>query len=186
MALLGTKADFSQNDPRWSGVKLGFSSWENLGRFGCLVTAFANVAQAQGTDLNPAGVNNELKRRGLFVRDVYGEVADVAGYAALSAVAPHSKFVEQKNWPANVVAPFSYFDVRSSTNTEIIVMIDYHPEQSGIQSHYCRVIGLNAAKNDIEIIDSWDGKRKWLSSISGRVGKKPNQIIWTAGKYQKV
>lgn len=186
MALIGTKADFSQNDARWAGNLLGFSSWEKMGLYGCLVTAFANVAQAQGTDLDPATMNAALKTRGLFVRDSYGEVADVAGYAALASVAPHSKFVEQKNWPADKVAPFDYFDVRNTTDTEIIVMLDYHPEKAGVQSHYCRVIGLNAAHNDIEILDSYTGKRVWLSSIATRTGKKANQIIWTAGKYQKV
>ena len=65
-------------------------------------------------------------------------------------------------------------------------MLDYHPERSGVQSHYCRVIGLNSTKNDIEIVDSWDGKRKWLSSIAKQGGKQANQIIWTAGKYRKV
>jgi hypothetical protein len=186
MSLIGTNADFSQNNPVWSNQLLGYSTWEKMGPFGCLVTAFANVAQAQGGDFDPTSMNNALKANGLYVRDYYGQVADVAGYYALSAIYPHSHFVEQKNWPANEVAPFSYFDVRSSTNTEIIIMLDYHPETAGIQSHYCRVIGLNDAKNDIEIVDSYTGKRIWLSALSSRVGKKANQIIWTAGKYQKV
>lgn len=184
--MASTKADFSQTDPRWANVKLGFSSWENFARFGCLVTAMANVAQAQGYDIDPVGVNNELKRTGQFVRDMYGEVADINGYAALSVIAPHSKFVEQKNYPGNTVAPYSYFDVRNTTDVEIIIMIDYHPETAGIQNHYVRVIGLNAARNDIEIVDSYDGKRKWLSTIAAQGGKTAAQIIWTAGKYQKV
>lgn len=180
-----TKADFSQNDLRWKFKKLGSSSWETIGMYGCFVTAMANVAQAQGADFTPASLNDTLKTRGLFLRDSYGQMADTS-YAALSAVAPHSHLIEQKNWPGTAVAPFSYFDVRKSTTTEIIVKLDYHPEKAGVQSHFVRVIGLNAAKNDIEIVDSWDGKRKWLSSISAKGGKKPNQIIWTAGKYQKV
>lgn len=184
--MASTKADFSQNDSKWAGTLLGYSTWEKMGPYGCLVTAFANVAQAQGMDFDPASMNQALKDHGQFVRDVYGQVADVAGYGALSVVAPHSKFVEQKNWPATEVAPFSYFDVRNTTNTEIVIMLDYHPETAGIQSHYCRVIGLNDAKNDIEIVDSYTGKRIWLSVLASRVGKKANQIIWTAGKYQRV
>lgn len=185
MALLGTKADFSQTDPRWSGVKLGFSSWENLGRFGCFITAMANVAQAQGSDVTPVDINNLLKQRGGFVRDSYGEVADTF-YSGLGNLNLHSRFVEQKNWPGNVVAPASYFDVRNTVDTEIIVKLDYHPEQAGIQSHFCRVIGLNAAKTDVEIVDSYTGKRVWLSSIAAKGGRNPFQIIWTAGRYQRV
>ena len=186
MTLIGTKADFSQNDPRWNNTLLGFSSWEKMGPFGCLVTAFANVAQAQGSDFDPNTMNAALKTHGLFMRDSYGEVADIAGYSALSACAGHSKFVEQKNWPGTVVAPAYYFDVRSSVDTEIVIMLDYHPETSGVQSHYCRVIGLNDAKNDLEIVDSFTGKRVWLSSIASKGGKSPFQIVWTAGRYQKV
>lgn len=181
-----TNADFSQNDSRWSNNLLGFSSWEKMGPYGCLVTAFANVATAQGDTVNPAQMNDSLKAHGLFVRDSYGQIADVAGYYALGAVAPHSHFVEQKNWPANEVAPAAYFDVRNSVATEIIIMLDYHPETAGIQTHFCRVIGLNAAKTDVEIVDSFTGKRIWLSSISAKGGKNPFQIIWSAGKYQQV
>lgn len=182
---MGTNADFSQNDARWKNVLLGFSNWEKLGPYGCLVASMANVAQAQGSNVTPADINNLLKQKGGFVRDSYGQVAD-SFYEALGYLNLHSHFVERKEWPANKVAPFSYFDVRSSTTTEIIIKLDYHPERAGIQSHFCRVIGLNAAKNDIEIVDSWDGKRKWLSSIAKLGGKKANQIIWTAGKYRKV
>lgn len=181
-----TNADFSQNDGRWSNNLLGFSSWEKMGPYGCFVTAFANVAQAQGMDVDPAGMNQRLKDAGQFVRDSYGQIADVAGYASLGAVAPHSHFVEQVNWPADKVAPADYFDVRSSTSTEIIIMLDYHPETAGVQTHFCRVIGLNEARNDVEIVDSYTGKRVWLSSIASKGGKSALQIIWSAGKYQQV
>jgi hypothetical protein len=182
----GTNSDFSQNDPAWANNLLGFSTWEKMGPFGCLVTAMANVCAAQGQQSTPADVNNLLKVHGLFVRDSYGQVADVAGYAALSAITPHSHFVEQQNWPGNVVAPIKYFDVGSSVNTEVIIMLDYHPEEAGVQSHYCRVIGINAAKTDVEIVDSFTGKRVWLSSIAAKGSKQPLQIIWTAGKYTRV
>lgn len=184
--MASTNADFSQNDPRWANNLLGFSSWEKMGPFGCLVTAFANVAQAQGQDIDPAGMNQALRDHGQFVRDGYGQIADVAGYGALGTVSPHSHLIEQKNWPAAEVAPAAYFDVRSSTAIEVIIMLDAHPEQAGIQSHYVRVIGLSADKKDVEIIDSWDGKRKMLSAYANRGNKNPFQIIWTAGKYQKV
>lgn len=186
MAVIGTHADFSQNDPRWSNDLLGFSAWEKMGPFGCLVDAMANVAQAQGQDFDPNTMNEALKAHGQFVRDQYGQIADIAGYQALSVVAPHSHFVEQQNWPGNVVAPYDYFDVRDTTDVEIICMLDYHPEEAGIQSHYCRVIGLNPTRNDIEIVDSFTGQRVWLSAIAARVGKQANQLIWTAGKYQRV
>ncbi len=184
MTVIGTKADFSQNDVRWKSNLLGFSTWEKLGPYGCFVTAMANVAQAMRKDFTPATMNQKLKEKGLFVRDTYGQVADTS-YEALAAAVPGIKFVERQSWPGSIVAPGSYFDVRNTTNTEIIVMLDYHPETAGVQTHFCRVIGTNAKKDDVEIVDSYTGKRIWLSSISSRVGKKGLQIIWSAGKYQK-
>lgn len=180
-----TKADFSQNDPRWKNTLLGFSSWEKLGPYGCFVTAMANVAQAQGSDVTPVDINNLLKSRGGFTRDSYAQIADT-WYEALSTLGLHTQFVERKEWPGTVVAPISYFDVRSSTNTEIIIKLDYHPEKADVQSHFCRVIGINAARNDVEIVDSYTGKRVWLSSIASKGHKSALQIIWSAGKYRKV
>lgn len=184
--LIGTNANFSQNDPRWQAAFLGFSGWETLGRFGCAMAAGANILQAQGLGVTPSEVNDLLKARGQFVRDSYNQIADFAGYQAFGVISPHTHFVESKVWDKATVAPIDYFDVRMSTDIELMVEIDYHPDITGVQTHFCRVIGINAAKNDIEIVDSWDGKRKWLSSIAAQGGKKALQIIWSAGKFQKV
>lgn len=181
-----THADFSQNDPRWKSHLIGFTTSETMGLYGCLIDAAANVITAQGDTMTPDDVNNALKARGDFVKDSLGQIGDVAGYSAIGSLSPHTHFVEQKSWPANVVAPIEYFDVGASVTTEVIVEIDYHPETSGEQSHYCRVIGVNAARNDVEILDSYTGQRVWLSSIASKGGKKPLQIIWGAGKFQQV
>lgn len=186
MSGIGTNSDYSQQDSRWAKTLLGFGTSETIGLYGCLVDAMANVASAQGQQMTPLDVNNALKAHGLFVRDSLGQIADVAGYYALGAITPHSHYVEQVNWAANQVAPISYFDVGASVSTEVIVEIDYHPEEAGLQTHFCRVIGINAAKNDVEIVDSFTGERVWLSSIASKGGKKPLQIIWSAGKFSKV
>lgn len=196
MSGTGTHSDYSQNDPAWKDHLIGFSTGvvesgiklETFGLFGCFEAAMANVASAQGEQINPSQVNDALKAHGLFKRDAYGQIADIAGYSALAAITPHSHFIEQKNWPANIVAPAAYFNVEASTTTEIIIMIDSHPEEAGIQSHYVRVVGLANNGSDIEIVDSWDGQRKLLSTYSHRNGAKKNpfQIIWSAGKYLKV
>lgn len=187
MSGTGTHSDYSQNDPAWAGHLLGFSTWEKIGPFGCLETAFANVSSAQGQQLTVQQVNDALKAHGAYVRDAYGQLADISGYAALSLITPHSRFVEQQNWPGTVVAPASYFDVAASVSTEVIIGIDSHPEQSGVQWHYVRVVGLANGGKDITIVDSWDGQRKLLSTYAARKpGKTPFQLIWSAGRYTKV
>jgi len=178
MSVLGTNADFSQRDPRWSGNLLGFATWQTMGGYGCLVTAMANVAQANGKDVDPGQLNELFKQHNLFSVDSVGEKSDVSRSDALSVVYPDIKFVERKDWGTQL-ADIAYFDVRSTTKTEVIVKIDYHPEKSGIQEHWCRVIGINAAKNDVEVVDSYTGKRVWLSSL----GAAANKLIYSAIKY---
>jgi hypothetical protein len=179
--MASTKADFSQRDPRWSGQLLGFARWQTMGGYGCYVTAYANVAQAHGHNVTPADVNQMLRDKNLFVMDGVKERSDIARPDALSILFPGTRFVEQKVW-GNKLADITYFDVRHTTKTEIIVMIDMRPEKAGVQTHFCRVIGINAAKNDVEIVDSIDGKRKWVSSY----GKPANKLIYKAVKFQKV
>lgn len=177
----GTHSDYSQNDPKWSGHLLGFSKVDKIGPYGCMVTAMANVASAQGKQMTPQQVNDALKAHGLFV-----QLDLVAGYYSLGVITPHSHFVESKRWAPVTVAPPKYFDVRASVDNEIIIEIDAHPEEAGVQSHFCRVIGLANGTKDLEIVDSWDGKRKLLSTYSKRANKSPFQIIVSSGKYRKV
>jgi hypothetical protein len=179
MTLIGTTADFSQRDGRWAGQLLGFAKWQTMGAYGCYVAAYANVAQANGKDVDPSQMNQLLKDKGLFSVDSVGEKSDISRSDALSVVFPDIKYVERKDW-GTALADIPYFDVRGTTQTEIIVMIDYHPERSGIQMHFCRVIGINDAKNDVEIVDSYTGKRIWLSSL----GKAANKLIYSAVKFQ--
>ncbi len=180
--MASTKADFSQRDPRWSGNKLGFGKWQTLGGYGCYVTAYANVAQAHGHDVTPADVNRLLKAKNLFVRDSVGEVSDISRPDALSVLFPNTRFVEQKVW-GNKLADIAYFDVRHTTKTEIILMMDMRPDKAGVQTHFCRVIGTHPSRpGDVEIVDSIDGKRKWISSY----GKPANKLIYKAVKFQKV
>lgn len=178
MAQLGTKADFSQQDPRWSGQMLGFATWQTLGGYGCYVTSYANVAQANGKDVDVAQMNELLKQHNLFSVDSTGQRSDISRNDALSVVFPDIQFVEAKYWGSQL-ADIAYFDVRNTTKTEIIVYIDYHPDRAGIQSHFCRVIGINDSKTDVEVVDSYTGKRIWLSSL----GAPANKLIFSAFKF---
>jgi hypothetical protein len=182
MTLLGTKADFSQRDPRWKGIFLGFSDEQTMGPYGCFVASMASVAQAQGKDIDPKQMNQVLKDKGQFVVDSVGEKSDVAGPGALSKIYPDIENIENKNWGRSALTPedFKFFDIRRSATDDIIVMLDYHPTKAGIQNHYCRVIGINDKADDIEIVDTYTGKRIWVSSL----GRAAKYLIYRAYKYR--
>ena len=179
--MASTKADFSQRDPRWSGKLLGFAKWQTIGGYGCLVDSFANVAQAQGKDVDTGQMNEKLKTANLFVVDALGEKSDIMGPGALTQIYPDIKNIENRSWGSKLLTKddFKFFDIRNSASDDVIVHIDYHPERSGMQDHYCRVIGVNDSLDDIEVVDSYTGKRIWLSSL----GVPANRVIYSAYEY---
>jgi len=67
MALLGTRADFAQTNPKWAGQFLGHSDKLRIVDAGCLVVAGASVAQAQGKDTDPGRFNVDLKLKKQFM-----------------------------------------------------------------------------------------------------------------------
>lgn len=179
--VIGTKANFSQNDGRWKGLLLGYSKTETMGQYGCLVTSMANVAQAAGIGVNPAEMNDRLKAKALYSGAQGNEVSRAD---ALAIIYPEIKYIENAQWPKSLLAPIDYFNIRNKDNTEIIVKIDYRADVAGQQWHWCRVIGTNQALNDVEIVDSYTGKRIWLSDIAKKGRKEPMQMVWAAWKYQ--
>lgn len=174
--------DYAQTNAAWANKKLGFSTWETIGNAGCYVTAIANVCKFLGKDTDPARMNEQLKTANLFAgpgRDL------IARDDAIQRIYADIKYIETKNWPINKIAPLNYFDIRHSKTIEIIVKIDYSATKPGIQPHFCRVIGLTGDRRDVIIVDSYDGQRKTLGSISRLGGKLPMHLVYKAIKYQK-
>lgn len=85
---------YSQQDPRWNGVKLGKSRPANgtIGNFGCAITAIANLHNlAFGSNITPLEVNNRLNQVGGFVFDSYGY--SIILWSAVQKAFPRLKFV---------------------------------------------------------------------------------------------
>ncbi len=173
-----TGIDYSQQDPRWKDLLLGFSGKETIGRFGCLVTAGTSVATALGHNVDVAHFHDRLKQHNLFSG---AQRSDINANDFVSRVFPDIQYIERLDW-RNQPAPISYFNVGNDISTEIIVMFDNHPEQSGLQTHWCRALGLVDGGRDVWIVDSWDGKRKRLGDSYGAPAEK---LIYTAIKYHK-
>lgn len=184
MALKGTKADFSQRDSAWADILLGFSTWQKIRTFGCVIGSIANIGQAQGYDVTPADVNRMLKDKNQFVFDGYKppQKSDLAGPGAVTKIFPKVQNIENKDWGKKILTrdDIKFFDIRKNATDDIMVKIDYHPETPGRQDHYCRVIGTNSSYTDVEVVDTYTGKRIWLSSLGASAGK----LIYKAYKYR--
>ncbi len=54
----------SQNDPAWKSKRLGFDNSNTIGKWGCLLTCLAMVADRYGYDETPLSLNDKLKALG--------------------------------------------------------------------------------------------------------------------------
>lgn len=165
---------YSQNDPAWKNILLGFNTsaqW-TIGTAGCYVAAIANVCRWAGNDLNPQQINDICKQNGWFVNG--GEIARDDIPALLCS---NLGYIGRTNWsgPTDI----NFFDDASSPDVAYIIEIDAS-RAPGIQSHFTMVWSKPDA-NDLEIDDSWDGVRKALSHYGS-----PSAIILSAMKFVKV
>lgn len=166
--------NYSQNDPRWKGVLLGFNSDYRftIGSAGCYVTAIADVCSWAGNELNSLQVNQICMDNKWFID---GGVINRDDIPAI--LCQNLQYLGRTNWSKRV--DMSFFDDASDPNIAYIVLIDASPA-NGMQTHYTMVWSkLNA--NDLEINDSWDGVRKALS----RYGD-PATILYSAMKFRKI
>lgn len=62
---------FSQRDPKWSGIKLGFSNTSTIGGYGCKLTSFGCIS-----GIRPDKLNEQFKKDGCFFNgDLLSDVA---------------------------------------------------------------------------------------------------------------
>lgn len=164
---------YSQNDPRWKQITIGFDSGTNdtIGKYGCYLTAIANVCEWAGHSFTPQEINDLAKHNGWFVD---GDLINRDDIPAL--LCSNLGYVGRKNWPGPV--DMSYFDDASEPNVAYIIKIDASPAD-GVQTHFTMVYGESG--NDLYIDDSWDGARKLLSHYG-----TPSGVIYSAMKFVKV
>mgnify|MGYP003730169671 CR=1 FL=1 len=71
---------FSQIDPRWRNVKLGFSSNLTIGSHGCVVCGLAMLLRGIGYDVDPTKVNEDMRKAKAFMtgtgRAIWARVTD--------------------------------------------------------------------------------------------------------------
>jgi len=84
---------YSQNDRKWSSVKLGNSNL-TIGGYGCTITSLANLLKSMGQPYNPSEVNNKLRDVKGFAKDKYGNECLVI-WSKIEKAFPMLKFVKR-------------------------------------------------------------------------------------------
>ncbi len=118
---------YSQQDPKWKAVKLGFDKESTIGNFGCLLTSISMVASHYGLDETPASLNEKLKAAGGF-QGAYLMPYTVS--IVLKGIS-YKTYIDCKAQPA----PLPEIDTWLGMGKPVILEVDWSP-QAGVQTHY--------------------------------------------------
>lgn len=176
---------YSQNDGRWKNTPLGFSGNLFLGMkngvfsvaAGCYVTACAELATMFGHPIDPPGMNELLKQRGLIGAD-----GSIIGNDILGKLYDDIEFINRTNWWTEPT-PLNFFDFHGDDRYGGFVKIDTNAA-AGIQEHWLTVLGWDGG-GDIIVLDPWDGLRKGLSAYANKEGTTVPKIIYAGIIYRK-
>ena len=126
---------YSQTDPRWKGMLLGFDSESTIGGYGCLLTCVTMAATGFGFAETPASLNEKLKALGpnqgfMSAMLVWGGIAK-----SLPGVTVR-RLVDCDNSPA----PLADIDAALAAGFPVVVEVDYS-NQPGYQYHWIVLYG---------------------------------------------
>lgn len=118
---------YSQQDPKWKAVQLGFDKESTIGNFGCLLTSISMVASHYGFDETPASLNEKLKAAGGF------QGAYLMPYTVTNVLrgVSYKTYIDCKNQPA----PLAEINAWLGMGKPVILEVDWSP-QAGVQTHY--------------------------------------------------
>ena len=168
-----------QRDNRWTNTILGYNTqaYENIGRFGCLLTCLTMAVNFFGKNENPITLNQKLKNVGGFVNGgsyVYNSIEKVFSDT-------------DEGW---VIISFDSIKSKIDNNQPVIVEVDFNPNTSSWDQHWVLVTGYQD-NGELIINDPYHNHSKisqykggYRTSIYGanRVIKKAITLAQTATK----
>ena len=131
---------FSQTDPLWKNVLLGYDKTSTIGVYGCLLTSLTMCATFYGAvDLTPSTLNDKMKAAGGFQA---GTAFIIGG--AIGSVVPGMGVDYRKG------AALTEIDAALAQGLPVILEVDWSP-QPGVQTHY--MTAYAKAGNDYLVYD---------------------------------
>ena len=171
-------APLSQNDPAWAGLRLGHAgSPQTIGKWGCLLTCFAMMANALGKTTNPAQLNEAMIRKGGFVNifetkwkalsDVYTEIVYEGKFGSAPDVVTRINDNLANGFPVAIQVDFTR-DTPYSDNDQ----------------HWVLIVGRDG--NDYRINDPWlwPPQEASLRQRYGRAGRPLFETVMSAIFYR--
>jgi len=167
---IGIETVYSQTDSKWASQQYAFNPNLTIASDGCALTCMAMLLSYYGREIDPPGLNDYMKKEGLFAYD------------------PHTKYNDYVNWQAPVrysQGKVNYKGMSGDVDSEIEngrpVIVKVHT--SGISMHFVLVIG-----KDGEIVDPLGGTKttlrakgykvdgyRFYSGVPASQGNRPNE-----------
>jgi hypothetical protein len=143
---------YSQNNPSWSSIKLGNSSTDTIGGYGCVISSLAMAYHdVWGVPTTPSQLNTSAKTAGCF--------------GAGSSLVDVSCAINSRGGP-HFVTDVSISSVATAICAGQPVMVDvtWGGGHKMLVYHYNG--GSVSSKSSYAVVDPWDGTSKFLTSFT--------------------
>jgi hypothetical protein len=151
---------WNQNDYRWKSETMGLPI-DTIGRYGCLVTSYANISLFLKESFNPYQLNKIIKDVKGYAKLNYEGTADNMASNLLNFAIEKILNIKSENLPA-----FDYDE-----KAFYIGMINLCLPSGKLETHYINI--LEFTKESVKIFDVWDGTIRTIN---------PKEIM----RYKKV
>lgn len=150
----------SQNDPAWKLKRINGTT-STLSSYGCLITCVTWLLNKSGVEITPdqLATKSELFDGAYWngwtkVGNLYPSLKYAWGVSCINEPAPLDKIVRELD--------DGFFP---------IIMLDYAPKVTGLQTHYL-VVMAHDGKGNLQVGDPIDGAVVWLDSRYGTLDEK--------------
>lgn len=150
----------SQNDPAWKLKRINGTT-STLGSYGCLITCVTWLLNKSGVEITP----DQLATKSELFDGSYWN-----GWKTVGGLYPALKYA----WGVSCInepAPLDKIVRELDDGFFPIIMLDYAPKVTGLQTHYL-VVMAHDGKGNLQVGDPIDGAVVWLDSRYGTLDEK--------------
>ena len=120
---------YSQTDPQWKNILLGFDKTSTIGGYGCLLTSLGMCATQYGaSNLTPTILNDKMKAINGFQAGTAFIIASKIDQVVTGMSLDYRACSGQP-------APLAEIDTNLAQGRPVIIEVDWSP-QPGVQTHY--------------------------------------------------
>jgi hypothetical protein len=139
---------YNQRDPAWSGTRLGTCDGTTIGRQGCYVAAFAQVATHYGHVVDPQQLNDQFTNDHVFIQ---GCLLPDDGICKIFSDVQLIDVYHCKDIPCDLTK------LQMADDEEVCLEISW--PQGGFQTHFMRLYQAGLDRASIIVDDPWFGTR---------------------------